>query len=53
MSTDTVQLEILNSLKELSEDIKQRKVAVPKRHSPRKTRDHKNTPPHQGTSKHY
>ena len=40
-SSNTVQLEILKLLKELSEDIKQTKAAVPKRCMPRKTPDGK------------
>jgi len=50
-STNTVQLEILKLLKELSKDIKQTKAAVPKRRVPRKTPDNKHSPPRQDISK--
>ena len=49
-STNTVQLEILKLLKELSTDIKQTK-AVPRQHQSQKTPDNKNSPLHADTSK--
>ena len=53
MSTVSVQLEILKLLKELFDDTKQRKAAVPKRCTPRKTPNNKNSPPRQDASKCY
>ena len=52
-STNTVQLEILKLLKELSTDIKQTKAVVPRRRQPQKTPDNKNSPPRADTSKYY